>query len=302
MITLRHIEIFHAIMRTGSITAAARLLNVTQPAISSTLKHFESRLQMKLFSRAGGRLQPTPEAEAIYPDIAGIFARVEAVANLAQDLAGGRLGTLSVAAAHPVANSYLPKAVASFIEQRPLTRVTLQSVTSPQVLDQVVNREVELGIAYEPVFSPEVEVETLMNTRIACVMPQDHPLAALEEIGIRDLAPYALITYLPQTMLRPHLDRAVGRAGISPSIRVQVGISLTGMMLAYHGAGIALVEPFLLTTMPFSGLVARPLKPRIEFKTLLIRHKSAPPSKAMTDFIAHLKQVVADDPGSLPTH
>jgi DNA-binding transcriptional LysR family regulator len=294
MITLRHIEIFHAIMRTGSITAAARLLNVTQPAISSTLKHFESRLKMKLFSRTGGRLQPTPEAEAIYPDIVGIFERIEAVSNLAQDLAGGRLGTLSVAATHPVANSYLPMAVASFMEERPMMRVTLQSLTSPQVLDQVVNREVELGIAYEPVFSPEVVVEVLMVTRIACVMPQSHPLANHEEISIRDLAPYSLITYLPQTTLRQHFDKAAAKSGVSPKIRVQVGISLTGMMLAYHGAGVALVEPYLLTTMPFSGLVARPLSPGIEFKTLLIRHKSAPTSNAMTDFISHLKRVVAE--------
>jgi DNA-binding transcriptional LysR family regulator len=292
MITLRHIEVFHAIMRTGSITAAARLLNVTQPAVSSTLKHFESRLNMKLFSRTGGRLHATPEAEAIYPDIAGIFGRLEAVANLAQDLAGGRLGTLSIAAAHPVANSYLPKAVASYIKEHPQVRVTLQSLPSPQVLDQVVNREVELGIAYEPVFSPEVEVETLMLTRIDCVMPQDHPLAERPYITTRDLANHPLITYLPQTMLRPHLDRAFGKTVVSPNIRVQVGISLTGMMLAYHGAGLALVEPFLLTTMPFSGLVARPLRPSIEFKTLLIRHKSAPPSLAMSDFIHHLKAAV----------
>jgi DNA-binding transcriptional LysR family regulator len=292
MITLRHIEVFHAIMRTGSITAAARMLNVTQPAVSSTLKHFESRLNMKLFLRAGGRLHATPEAEAIYPDIAGIFGRLEAVANLAQDLAGGRLGTLSIAAAHPVANSYLPKAVASYIKEHPQVRVTLQSLPSPQVLDQVVNREVELGIAYEPVFSPEVEVETLMLTRIDCVMPQDHPLAGKAFITTRDLANHPLITYLPQTMLRPHLDRAFGKTAVSPNIRVQVGISLTGMMLAYHGAGLALVEPFLLSTMPFSGLVARPLRPSIEFKTLMIRHKSSPPSLAMSDFISHLKTAV----------
>jgi len=51
-------------MRTGSVTAAARMLNVTQPAVSAMLKHLESRLAMKLFERSGGRLLPTPEAQA----------------------------------------------------------------------------------------------------------------------------------------------------------------------------------------------------------------------------------------------
>ena len=70
MLNLRHIEIFHAIMRTGSITAAAESLNITQPAVSAVLKHFESRLQMPLFDRVNGRLRPTLEAEALLPEAA----------------------------------------------------------------------------------------------------------------------------------------------------------------------------------------------------------------------------------------
>ena len=89
---LRHMEVFHAIMRTGSVTGAARSLNVTQPAVSAVLKHCESQLKMKLFTRVSGRLQPTAEARAIFPEIAAIFGRVEAVKSLTQDLVGGRLG------------------------------------------------------------------------------------------------------------------------------------------------------------------------------------------------------------------
>jgi len=293
MITLRHIEVFNAVMRAGSVTGAARILNVTQPAVSSTLKHFENRLKIKLFLRNGARLEPTPEAHAIYPDIAGIFGRIDAVERLAQDLAGGRLGTLSVAAAYPIANSYLAEAVATFIAERPSVRVTLQSLVSPQVLDRVANREVEVGLAYEPVSSPEVEVEMFMQTDIACVMPADHPLAARREVKIRDLASHSLITYMPQTMLRPHIDKALEEAGVTPDIRVQVGISLTGIMLAYQGAGVALVEPYLLSTMPFSGLVARPLRPRIQVNTYLLTQKASQPSIVMTDFLRHLKALKA---------
>ena len=99
---LRHMEVFHAIMRTGSVTGAARSLNVTQPAVSAVLKHCESQLKMKLFTRVTGRLQPTAEARAIFPEIAAIFGRVEAVNSLTQDLVGGRLGTLSIAASFPI--------------------------------------------------------------------------------------------------------------------------------------------------------------------------------------------------------
>ncbi|MDR5781015.1 LysR family transcriptional regulator [Caballeronia sp. LZ065] len=90
MINLRHIEVFYAIMQTGSVTGAARLLNVTQPAVSAVLKHLESRLSMPLFVRAHGRLSPTPEARMLLPDVAAIFERLGSVERLSQDL-GRRL-------------------------------------------------------------------------------------------------------------------------------------------------------------------------------------------------------------------
>jgi DNA-binding transcriptional LysR family regulator len=208
-------------------------------------------------------------------------------------LAGGRLGTVSIAAAFPIANGYLAKAVATFVADRPKVRVALQSLTSPQVLGSVINREVELGIAYEPVVSSEVETKVLMRAGIACVMRSDHPLARRKEVAVRDLEHYSIITYLPQALFRRYVDRALSAAGIVPNITAQVGLSLTGIMLARHGAGIALVEPFLVASMGLPGLVARPLKPRIEVKTLMIRHKSAPHSKIMNEFVSHLGREVA---------
>jgi DNA-binding transcriptional LysR family regulator len=294
-------EVFHAIMRTGSVTAAARLLNVTQPAVSAVLKHSESQLKMKLFTRVAGRLQPTPEAQAIFPEIEAIFSRMEVVKGLTQDLAGGRLGTLSLAAAFPIANGFLAKAVATYVCDRPHVRVALQSLTTPQVVDRVVAREVELGIAYEPVVNSEVETEVLMRAAVACVMPKHHPLARRREIAVRDLKNYSIITYLPQALLRNYVDRALSEAGIVPQIKAQVGLSLTGIMLARFGAGIALVEPLLVASIGLPGLVTRPLRPRIELKTLLIRHKSAPRSRAMGEFVGHLQNMVAADFGHQAT-
>jgi DNA-binding transcriptional LysR family regulator len=294
---LRHMEIFHAIMRTGSVTGAARVLNVTQPAVSAVLKHCESQLKMKLFTRVSGRLQPTAEALAIFPEVAAIFGRVEAVNLMTQDLVGGRLGTLSIAASFPIANGFLAKAAATFLAERPKVRVALESVTSPQVLDRVVHREVELGIAYGPVVSPEVETRVLTRAGIACVMRADHPLARRKEVAIPDLERYAIVTYLPQALFRQYVDKALSGAGVVPTIAAQVSVSLTGIMLARYGAGVALVEPFLVASMGLPGLVARPLKPRIEVETFLIRHKAAAHSKVMTQFIGHLQRTLAADTG-----
>jgi len=294
---LRHLQVFHAIMRTGSITSAARMLNLTQPAVSSALKHFEGKLRIRLFTRTGGRLQPTPEAQAIYPSVASMYDRLDAVERLVQDLAGGRLGSLSIAASFTIANGYLAKSVASFIAERPRTRVALESMSSARVIEHVVDREVELGVVYEPVANPEVETEVLLRSGISCVMREDHPLARRREIEVGELEGYPLITYLPQAPLRAPLSRVLDAAGVVPNITVQVSLSFTGVMMAYHGAGIALVEPYLLEAMPLPGLVARPLRPRVELKVLLIRCKAAPRSAIMDSFVLHLKKAACTMPG-----
>ena len=295
---LRQLEVFHAVMRAGTVTGAARLLGVTQPSVSTVLKHCEAQLGIALFRRVGGRLQPTPEAEAILPDIEGIFARLDSVGRQLRDLKGGRIGTLSLAGAFPIANGYLAAAVASFMAERPGLRVVLQALSSSELIDRVANREVELGIGLEPVVHPGVETEALVTSSVACVMREDHPLAQQEEIAIRQLDGMPIITFLSRAPLRGHVDRALSEAGIVPRISVQVSMSMTGMALAYHGAGIALVEPFLLNTFPVPGLVARRLRPAIETKTLLIRARAAPRSAIMERFVAHLKREVRQLPRS----
>ncbi|MGY2182943.1 LysR family transcriptional regulator [Pseudomonas agarici] len=286
---LRQLEVFHAIMRTGSVTAAARQLNVSQPAISAVLRHCESQLGMPLFLRTGARLIPTPEAQAILPDVAGIFDRLAAVDRLIRDLNGGIQGTLTLAGSFPVTNGVLAQAAASFMAERPETRIALYSGSSPVVLQQVANREVDVGIAYGPIVHNEVETELLFSSSIACVMPDDHPLATRSAIKISDLMPYPVITYLNQSPMRSYVDRALSEAGVFPNIRSQVSLSLSGMMLAKFGAGIALVEPFLLSVMGIPGLVARPFNPCIEVRTLILRHHDAPRSRLLEDFLAHLK-------------
>jgi DNA-binding transcriptional LysR family regulator len=136
--------------------------------------------------------------------------------------------------------------------------------------------------------NPALEVTPLARASIACVMPEDHPLAARPSVAIADLADTPVITYLPQALLRPYIDRACEDAGVKLQIRVETGLSVTGIMLAFHGAGIALVEPDLLASLALPGLVSRPLNPAIELQSVLLRHRARPPSRLLSAFIEYM--------------
>jgi DNA-binding transcriptional LysR family regulator len=86
---LRHIEVFNAVMLTGSVSGAARLINVTQPAVSRILQHAELQLGFALFQRTKGRLTPTSEALTLYPHIERLFAQLDEVQRLAANLKTG---------------------------------------------------------------------------------------------------------------------------------------------------------------------------------------------------------------------
>jgi DNA-binding transcriptional LysR family regulator len=248
---------------------------------------------MKLFDRSGGRLQPTPEAKALLPDVAEIFGRLGAVERFSQDLAGGARGVLSIAATPPLCDGFVAKAVATFVAKRPGVKVNLQALASPLVLDRVINREVDLGVVYEPVVGSAVDTEEIMRAAIGCIMPARHPLAKRATIRVRDLAPYPVVTYLPQALLRPHIDRALSQKASSIRIVVETGTSATAIMLAVHGAGIALVETALFAARPVPGFVMRPVEPKIELKGLLLRPREAAASRVLEHFIEHLRAVAA---------
>lgn len=293
---LRQMEVFHAIMRCGSVTAAARQLNVSQPAVSATLRHCEARLGMRLFRRAGSRLQPTPEARAIYPEVAAIFDRVEAVGRMTRDMMGGRQGSITVAGTFPVTHSYLARAVAAFLRDRPEVHVTLQSLTQPLLIDRVVNREVELGITYAPVSDPALVTEPLFRSEFACVMPDTHPLAALREVRPADLAGHDLITFAPQMVQRALIDEVLGADGPAPEVRVRVSTSFTAIMLAHAGVGVAIIDPLLLETLPVPGLTCRRLRPSRPTQMLLVHARDAPLSQTMEHFVRSLRTVLAARP------
>ena len=285
-IQLRHLEAFHAVMMSGSITGAAALLHVTQPAVSATIKHFEQRLGFTLFQRQGGRLVPTPEARALLPEVQDIFGRVAGLERFSQDIAEGIQGSLSIAASSPIANAWLAQAVAEFVKIRPKVRVSLQSMDSNLITEKLINEQIDLGVAFAPGEHEGVQSLPMGHAELSCIFLETHPLAALESITVEDLSLYPVITYVPQALLRRCLAEFLNPP---PNIQVEVATSMTGIVLAFHGAGVALVESSLLNALPVPGLTSRPLTPEVQVHSYVSWSTLRPQTELARTFVQHLK-------------
>jgi DNA-binding transcriptional LysR family regulator len=118
MLTLRQIEVIRAIMVTGTVGGAARLLNVSSPGVSRVMKHAETSVGVKLFSRKGGRYSPTPQANAIFSQINGVYDKVEDLQFVISRIQRGAETELKIGSVPSIANIMVPRAIADLRKAR----------------------------------------------------------------------------------------------------------------------------------------------------------------------------------------
>jgi len=289
---LRQLEAFYAIMHAGSVTAAARNLNVTQPAVSNVLKHTEQQLGFKLFERIGGRLFPTAEATNLLPDVNEIFGRVGTLNRVAQEMRDGRTGRLVIATSPTLVHAFLPRAIAQFRRHSPAVHVVIQSLPTPLVVERVARREVDMGIVYAPVADPAVDAEDLVVTEIACVVIKEHPLARKRRVSANDLDGESVISLGATTRLGVLIEDACRKTGVpAPEIGIEASSSLAACLLVSEGAGVALVDRATSLSGKFGDLAFRPFVPHSRVSVQLIYPRDRPRSRAAVQLSEQLRQI-----------
>lgn len=287
---LRQLEVFHAIMQSGSVTGAARSLNVTQPAISNVLKYTEQQLGFKLFERIAGRLHPTPEASRMLPDVLEIFGRIGTFNRVVQDMRGGKTGRLVIATSPTLVNAFLPHAIAAFRRRSPGVQVSVQSLPTPLAIERVARREVDLGMVYAPIADPGVDAEELAVTQIACVVPRTHRLARKRRIGAEDLAGEPVISLGSTTRIGVVIEDRCRKAGVpAPDVGIEASSSLAACLMVSEGAGVGLVDRSTSLSGKFAELAFRPFHPEISISVQLIYPRDRPRSRAAQQLAEHLR-------------
>ena len=293
---LRHIEVFNAIMLTGSVTAAARLINVTQPAVSRTLKHAELQLGFALFHRVGGRLHPTVEAQALYPLVERLFAQLDDVQRLAVSLRSGR-GQKALRVLTTLALSYevMPRAMRVFHEKHPGVVVHHQAQHSPQIIASLVLQEADLGYVFSGATHPALEQERVGEREVVCVAPKgllDAGALSAGRISLEALAQYPAVALDARDPLGITLAQALRDHGVELQTVMTVQTYHAALAMAQHGLGLTLVEGCTAASADRSRVEVLPLDPAIPTAIYALRPAASPNSLIARYFTRCFRQAL----------
>ena len=290
---LRYIELFHAVLTTGSITGAAKLLNISQPAASKALQHAEDRLAFALFSRVRGRLQPTPQALLMRDRIEKIIQDVHDLERLTKNMGQPGNCPLRVTCTPTLALTLLADATTLLRKTVPDVVAELSTQHSLAMCESLTLRDTDIGLTLQDTGHQNLRQRVLCRGQVMVIAPpgwwpkeelsQPLPIEALADqpmigINVRDALGRALQIHLAQ------LDPA-------PRIAVSVQTYQLAHSLVAKGEGLALVDPFTARCGGLNSVQMRPLKPHLEVVLYAMHRPDNPLDPVQKRFLDLVRQL-----------
>jgi DNA-binding transcriptional LysR family regulator len=289
---LRHIEIFHAVYVNGSVSAAARALNVSQPSVSKMLRHAETLLGFQLFQRTNGGLVPTEDAHTLFVEVREIQDRVHALREAGRNLRRGTGGTLRVSALPSLALDAVPTAVSRFLSTHADVKFDLQTVHHDDLLRKLHERETDIAIAYEvPPAAPIGQMWLGEGELVVLYREQDMP-GAPPCIELQRLRGQRFISLGASGPTGRIFTQELDRLGIELDEIVSARTFYIAGALVQHGVGTTVVDSFTAQACLAPGLSMRPLKPRITFDIHAMYLLNRPLGALATEFLKVLKRIL----------
>jgi len=266
---LQSVRIVRAIAETGSITAAARALGYSQPAISQHLQRTEARLGLALVTRVGRSVRLTEAGSVLARHALTITSALDAAEGDLADLAGLRTGTVRLAAFPTASSTIVPRLLGALATSHPGIRVTYIEAQPPEAVQLLREGAVDLAITFsypgdraDPHrdSASGLTAQSLFTEEMVVVIPSQHPLGELDVIDVAMLADERWIAGCPRC--RGHLLAVCEVAGFAPVISFETDNASAVLNMVASGLGVAMLPRLALATATLpAGAVIRPHSP-----------------------------------------
>ncbi len=293
MLTLRQIEVFRAVMRSGTLVGAARALKVSQPTVTRVIRRTEDQLGVTLFVRSGGRLLPSRHAERFFGEIDNAFIAVnDAIARAAQSLRPAN-GAFRIGASPSVGRRLLPRILAELTVSQPRLSIQLDVLTVSQVLPFLLDGGGDAAMTLFAILEDSIQSMAIGQARAVLIMPsggRSNPISFKAE----DHQHTTWIGFEPNSVHGTIMESILADAGIRPANLHRARFAETAIGLVEAGAGATIVDEFSAMTIDRNKAL-KALWPTTRRYDVFLHRRSSSPRAALVDEIRSLSgRVLAD--------
>lgn len=289
---IHHLSVFLAVATTGSLTASARRLHISQPALSRELKVFEGRLGVILFERHSRGMRLTQAGEVLSQYAQRLFEIERAAEAAMREIAAGQQGVLSIGASNTIGTYVLPRVLAAFRRTRPEVHVTLFVGNTEQVSQGVDDLRFMLGFIEGPLHFDGLRATVFQEDEIVPVASPDHAFFGKRRLTIGDLAGQPLLIRESGSGTREVIWARLRRWRLEHNPTMEFGNTEALKQAAVHGGGIAWLPRICMVSELREGLLRElPLRDlRIVRPLTVLTREGAPVQPVADAFLQLLRQ------------
>lgn len=293
-IKIRQLEVFSALMESGSISGAADVLSLSQPAISIALTNLEEEVGFQLFHRRRGFFAPTTEAQLLHTETEQGLLAFSRVERCAVDIAAGTVGSITIASNGAAGINLLPQLIAEFHQLHPSVSIDLKIRSSRKIANWVSGRHVDIGLIDAPVPVNGIESEQF-DYPCVCIMPDTDELIKHTIITPDLFAGRVVIGITGDHEIDRELDRLLAQSSVVADRRVTGSYFAIIRNMVREGAGIALVDAINGRMALADSVVWRDFQPTINYKLALLTPAGVVHSKPVELFLEQLRLRMSDN-------
>jgi DNA-binding transcriptional LysR family regulator len=304
MMTLRQVEVIRAVMVTGTIGGAAKLLNVSAPGISRLVKYTEKSLGIRFFQRQNGRYFPTPEAESIFEQINGVYKKVDDLTEIISKIGRGKLSELRIGSVPSISQVMVPRAIERVRRRYPELRIDINILKLEEAVDYLLLGRGEcVAMSYQLDHSG-LDFLPLASGELFCIVPENHELAGRKQVAAADIICYPLIGIDPNDPYGRIMAEIFARNKLDYDISIRARFGTTVCALVKSGLGIAVIDQFTVAHGGYPGVELIRITEPTRFDTYIAVKRGAPLSLHTEYFIECLRSEMrapgAPQTGSAP--
>jgi LysR family transcriptional regulator, carnitine catabolism transcriptional activator len=243
MATLKQLEAFVAIARTGSFSAAARIVHVSQPALTSVIRNLEQQLGVSLFDRTTRGVTMTTAGRELLPTVDRLLTELnETLANVLSGTAP-RGGTVTLACVPSAGSLFVPPLIASFNREHPTVRIHVRDAMTEnrEIVRMVRSGDVDCGVASPMPDAAELQFRHLYDDELVALLPPSQVTPGQREITWTELGALPLVGMASHSYLRLLIDQTFAVIGVSKRPVIEVSLITTAVGLARAGLGAAVL-------------------------------------------------------------